>query len=65
MKKLNIKSTLKFALLSVMMTFMSCQDWLSIAPENDLIKEKFWTKTADVNGALAAAYNALRDESLK
>ena len=65
MKKLNIKSPLRFAILFVMMTFMSCQDWLSIAPESDLIKEKFWTKTADVNGALAAAYNALRDASLQ
>ena len=38
----------------------SCQDWLSIEPENDLIREKFWTKTADVESALAAAYDALR-----
>ncbi len=53
------------ALIAVLITFPSCQDWLSIAPENDLIKEKFWTKTEDVNGALAAAYNALREASLQ
>jgi hypothetical protein len=65
MKKSNIKSLLRFALIAVLITFPSCQDWLSIAPENDLIKEKFWTKTEDVNGALAAAYNALREASLQ
>lgn len=43
----------------------SCQDWLSIEPENDLIREKFWTKTADVESALAAAYDALRSASLQ
>jgi hypothetical protein len=43
----------------------SCKDWLSIAPENDLIKEKFWTKTEDVQGALAATYDAFRDGAVK
>lgn len=65
MRKINIKSPLRFALLFAILSFASCSDWLSIAPENNLIKEKFWTKTADVNGALAATYNALRDASLR
>ena len=65
MKKSIIKSPVKFAILLVLMAFTSCDDWLSIAPENDLIKEKFWTKTADVNGALAATYDALRSASLQ
>jgi starch-binding outer membrane protein, SusD/RagB family len=42
-----------------------CQDYLTVEPENDLIKEKFWTKTDDVNSALAATYNALRGASLQ
>ncbi|GAB1453744.1 RagB/SusD family nutrient uptake outer membrane protein [Draconibacterium sp.] len=37
---------------------------MTVAPENDLIKEKFWTKTEDVNSALAATYNAMRNASL-
>ncbi len=65
MRKLTISSTVRFAILFVVLTLGSCTDWLSIAPENNLIKEKFWTKTADVNGALAASYNALRDASMK
>jgi starch-binding outer membrane protein, SusD/RagB family len=36
-----------------------------VEPENDLIKEKFWTKTDDVNSALAATYNAMRGASLQ
>ena len=40
-------------------------DWLSIAPENDLIKEKFWAKKEDANGALAATYDAFRDAALE
>ncbi len=43
----------------------SCTDWLSLVPENDLIKEKFWKKKDDADGALAAAYDAFRDASLE
>lgn len=54
-----------FAILLVVLALSSCKNWLSVAPENDLIKEKFWTKTQDVNGALAATYNAFRDAGLE
>ena len=65
MKKLHIQNPVRIAMLLVMLVFSSCVDYLSIAPEDKLIKEKFWTKTADVEGALAAAYDALRNASLK
>ncbi len=55
----------RFTMLFSIISFASCSDWLTVEPENNLIKEKFWTKTADVEGALAATYNALRDASLK
>ena len=64
MRKLNIKSSVIVAILGLFMATTSCQDYLTVAPENDLIKEKFWTKTEDVNSALAASYNALRKASL-
>ena len=64
MRKLNIKSSAIIATLIVIIGFSSCKDWLTVAPENDLIKEKFWTKTEDVNSALAATYNAMRNASL-
>lgn len=53
------------AVLMILLVITSCNDWLSIAPENDLIKEKFWSKKADADGALAAAYNAFRDAALE
>jgi hypothetical protein len=65
MRNLNIKSSAIIATLIVIIGFSSCKDWLTVAPENDLIKEKFWKKTEDVNSALAATYNAMRRASLK
>lgn len=53
------------ALLLLTFVFTGCNDWLSIAPENDLIKEKFWSKKEDADGALAAAYDAFRDAALE
>ncbi len=64
MKKLNIKGSAIITTLLVIVAFSSCKDWLTVAPENDLIKEKFWTKTEDVNSALAATYNAMRKASM-
>ena len=65
MKKIHINSALKTAILIAIISFTSCGDWLTVAPENDLIKEKFWKKTEDVTSALGAAYNALRSASLE
>ena len=60
-----MNSLLRIAVLFVLMASTSCKDWLSIAPEDELIKEKFWTKTEDVDGALAATYSAFREASLQ
>lgn len=65
MRIMNIKKTGRFAIALLLVVSASCNDWLDIAPENDLIKEKFWTKTADVDGALAATYNTMRSSSLQ
>jgi hypothetical protein len=65
MRKIRVISQIGLAILFVFLAFSSCKDWLSVVPENDLIKERFWTKTADVDGALAATYNAFRKASLR
>lgn len=65
MVKYRIFNPLFLAVIMVAMTLSSCKDWLSIAPENDLIKQKFWTKREDVDGALAATYNAFRSGAKK
>jgi len=64
MKKFNIKYLVVTSMFFTLIVLTSCKDWLTVAPEDSLIKEKFWTKTADVDGALAATYNAMRDVSL-
>jgi tetratricopeptide (TPR) repeat protein len=43
----------------------SCTDWLEIEPENDLIEDEYWTKTEDVEGVMAAMYDAFRESSLE
>ena len=65
MVKYRIINPIFFAILLMAFALSSCKDWLSIAPENDLIEEKFWTKTADVEGALAATYDAFRNGAIK
>lgn len=65
MKRYKLNNALWLALVITLLPIASCEDYLTVAPENDLIKEKFWTKTEDVYGALAASYNALRGTSLK
>jgi hypothetical protein len=54
---------IKHLIVILLSTFclVACSDWLSIVPENDLIKEKFWTKSEDVDAALASTYDAFRD----
>lgn len=54
-----------FGITLMALVLSSCQDWLTIAPENDLIKEKFWSKREDVEGALAATYDAFRNGAIK
>ncbi|TNF40648.1 MAG: RagB/SusD family nutrient uptake outer membrane protein, partial [Bacteroidetes bacterium] len=65
MRKGIIKISVISGLIVSLIAISSCEDWLSIAPENNLIKEKFWAKTSDVHGALAATYDALRSASLQ
>jgi starch-binding outer membrane protein, SusD/RagB family len=65
MKKFNIYNKLVILLLMGAVSLTSCNDWLTVEPDDELIKDKFWQKTADVEGALAATYNAMRGATLK
>jgi hypothetical protein len=65
MKKIHINIKQPVIIILTAITLIACNNWLSIAPENDLIKEKFWSKTEDVNAALASTYDAFRDVSLE
>ena len=65
MRKYNIYNPVIYTILLLAVTLTSCSNWLTIAPENNLIKSKFWTKTEDVNSALAATYDAFRSAGLE
>ncbi|MBN2272688.1 MAG: RagB/SusD family nutrient uptake outer membrane protein [Bacteroidales bacterium] len=65
MKKLHINSKIAAIVILGSFIFLSCEKWLEIAPEKDLIKDNFWKKADDANSALAAVYGSLRDVSLE
>jgi starch-binding outer membrane protein, SusD/RagB family len=65
MRKFHIMSKRLFILIFGMLALTNCNDWLDVAPEDELVKEDFWQKTSDVYGGLAATYNAMRSASLQ
>ncbi len=65
MKKLLTDRKMIAILMMALFLFSSCEKWLDIAPEKDLIKDNFWKKAEDANSALAAVYGSLRDVSLE
>ncbi len=60
MVKYRIFNPIYFALLLVALVSPSCKNWLTVMPEDNLVKSKFWQKKGDVDEALAATYNAFR-----
>lgn len=42
---------------------VSCNGWMDLEPENDLVKQEFWKKKEDVSAVVAAMYNAYRKNS--
>lgn len=61
----HIYKTLAVTATTLVLSFSSCQDWMTVPPEDELLKENFWGKTEDVYGALGAMYNAFRDASME
>ena len=39
----------------------SCNDWFTIKPESELVKDDFWQKKSDVASAVAACYRAMEE----
>jgi hypothetical protein len=48
------------ALVFLLTWHSSCNDWVDIEPENELIKQEFWKTSEDVYAVMAAAYSSLR-----
>ena len=61
-----IKKYLKdVMLISLLFVLVSCEKWLDLEPENDLIRQEFWQTKDDVDAVLAAMYDAFRETSLE
>ena len=62
-----MKKNIKYMSLSVMLTISalavltlgSCNDFLSIEPQNEIVLENYWTEEADVNSVLNSCYAQL------
>ena len=50
-------------LLSLCLT-TSCEDWFSTPPESEMVREDFWKKKSDVEGAMGACYRTLADQGV-
>jgi hypothetical protein len=53
-----LKNKTAIILVSVIL-LTACSEWLTLEPENDLIKEEYWKTKGDVEATLAGAYSAL------
>lgn len=51
--------------ISLLLVLVSCDNYLDLEPENDLIRQEFWQTKDDVDGVVAAMYDAFRETSLE
>jgi hypothetical protein len=58
-----LKSLSLFGLLSFFGLF-SCTDWLNLAPEDGVVRDKFWKTKEEVNSAVMGCYASLMENSM-
>lgn len=58
---IDMKNRLTYIVLLIILSisFPSCDDWLSIKPEGDIVEDDFWQSEADVKGMVMSAYRFL------
>lgn len=61
----SLKRFIVYLTAILLVIFAACTDWFELEPENDLIRQEFWQKKADVDAVVAAMYDALRETSLE
>ncbi len=64
MKKFIISLKTLFIASVFLLVLPSCNEWLDVEPQGELVQDRFWQKTSDVYGGLAATYDAMRGTSL-
>lgn len=56
---LQLPHFLLFSALLALLVLTSCNDFLSIEPQNEIVLEKYWTEEADVSSVLNSCYAQL------
>jgi starch-binding outer membrane protein, SusD/RagB family len=58
------RSIIIFSTLSMMFLSWACTDWLSLKPENNIIKENYWISKENVHSAIVGCYASLLESDL-
>ena len=53
------KGALPLSLLTLLPLFSSCNDFLDIQPQNEVVLENFWKEKADAASVLTSCYESL------
>jgi hypothetical protein len=51
-------------LLIVLVALSSCTDWLNLAPEDGVVRDKFWKTKEEVNSAVMGCYASLMENNM-
>lgn len=54
-----ISKIISLAMLSLLPTLTSCEDWLTIYPTDKIVGEKFWKSKTDVDQMVTGAYKSM------
>ncbi len=62
-KSIVMKNILVLTLILTMaLSLTSCEDWLTVKPESDLVLDDFWKNESQVNQMLAACYRSMLED---
>ena len=61
-----MKTKISIIVLSLLLIigFTSCNDWLDLRPESEIILDEFWKSESDVDAVLAACYRGLTEDAV-
>ncbi len=54
-----MKNTIKIFLISLVLIFSSCTDWLDLRPENEIVLEDFWQTESQATAVLSSCYRGM------
>ena len=63
MEDMNMKKTIKYSILVFALTtiLVSCEDFLTITPSNQIVEEEFWEDRNDLENVVSACYKRMVD----